>query len=209
MQITPTFFKPFFYACLVATMFSGLTACVGESALVKSGVGGAVESTIEVEFFRDGCIGEGVRLCLQVNFDGADRENFYDRIDGFNFEWGYRYTLHVSASAVENPPQDGSSIVYSLLEQLDKRAVAEPAEFSIWIPGIDLLVEKKSPGLYAFEDGKTFRCEPTVCDGLDSFSVQQFWALLVFELAANVDDPMILKRIECGDASTSFIDNCL
>jgi len=209
MQFAPTFLKPLFNACLLATMFVGLSACVGESTLRQAGAEGVVESTIEVEFFRDGCVGEGGRLCLQVMFDGADRENFFDEIDGFNFEWGYRYTLHIAARTVENPPQDGSSIAWSLLEQLDRQAVSVPGEFSIWVPGIDLLIEKKSAALYTLGDGKTFRCEPTVCDDLDSFSTQQFWALLVFELASNVDDPMILKRIECGDSPTSFIVNCL
>ncbi|MCB0965693.1 MAG: DUF4377 domain-containing protein [Ilumatobacter sp.] len=61
--------------------------------------------------------GAGPQECLVVarSEDGAT-ELFYDSIDGFSFEEGTSYVIDVSTSEVENPPADGSSIRYTLVE---------------------------------------------------------------------------------------------
>ena len=41
-------------------------------------------------------------------------------IEGFNFEAGYEYRLKVKKTHLSNPPADGSSIIYTLLEILSK-----------------------------------------------------------------------------------------
>jgi hypothetical protein len=55
----------------------------------------------------------------------ADNEQaglFYDAIDGFHFEWGYRQTLQVDRRRILNPPADGPSIEYTLVKTLEKTA---------------------------------------------------------------------------------------
>ena len=41
---------------------------------------------------------------------------FYDEIAGFQFEPGFEYTLVVAVRSVSNPPADGSSMAYRLLD---------------------------------------------------------------------------------------------
>ena len=44
----------------------------------------------------------------------------YQGIEGFDFEAGYEYRLRIKAEQLPDPPQDGSSIRYTLLEQISK-----------------------------------------------------------------------------------------
>ncbi|HEX2027454.1 MAG TPA: DUF4377 domain-containing protein [Nitriliruptorales bacterium] len=67
------------------------------------------------------CVGVEPRKCLQVReAPHGDWELFYDEIQGFDFEPGYRYELRVDVQQVEAPPADASSLRYELVEVIDK-----------------------------------------------------------------------------------------
>jgi len=53
--------------------------------------------------------------------------NFYDEIIGFTWEEGYHFTLSVLRRPVHNPPADGSSLEYSLIQVLSRIAVTAAA----------------------------------------------------------------------------------
>lgn len=63
------------------------------------------------------CVGVGRRDCLLVRSGGGEPELFYDEIQGFTFEEGYRYTLEVSRRTLPDPPADASSYTYHLERQ--------------------------------------------------------------------------------------------
>lgn len=46
-----------------------------------------------------------------------------DRIQGFDYTEGYRYTLKVMRTILKNPPADGDSYSYSLIELVSKEKV--------------------------------------------------------------------------------------
>jgi hypothetical protein len=55
-------------------------------------------------------------LCLDVTMDGAEEsENLYDAIQGFEYQWGHSYELDVEVTEMNNPPADGASIRYELV----------------------------------------------------------------------------------------------
>lgn len=62
---------------------------------------------------------------------GADWGNFYGFIDGFDYEPGYEYVLKVDSSRVVNPPQDGSAIKDTLLEQVSKSKVEQVSKSEV------------------------------------------------------------------------------
>ncbi len=70
------------------------------------------------------CVGVTPQMCMQVKetADGA-YQFFYNPIVGFTFEPGYEYELKVMVETVENPPADGSSLRYTLVEVVSKTAV--------------------------------------------------------------------------------------
>ncbi|MFD0930998.1 DUF4377 domain-containing protein [Psychroflexus salinarum] len=62
---------------------------------------------------------------------------FYSTIDGFNYQPGTIYTLSVKAEPIDNPPDDASSIKYTLLEIQSTQEVDNETLFKI-----DLKMEK-------------------------------------------------------------------
>lgn len=67
------------------------------------------------------CVGEGPRTCMMIKYDQAeDWQFFYNHIEGFEYEEGYRYTLLVERLEVKDPPQGGSSLKYVLVEVVEK-----------------------------------------------------------------------------------------
>ncbi len=66
------------------------------------------------------CIGEAPQKCLQVA-DAEDGEYlyFYDSIAGFTFEEGTSYVIDVEITEVADPPADGSSLSYRLIEVIE------------------------------------------------------------------------------------------
>lgn len=63
------------------------------------------------------CEGAHPQKCMQVKFNPDDDwQLFYDQVEGFQYEPGYRYTLLVEKLEVQDPPADGSTIQYVLVE---------------------------------------------------------------------------------------------
>jgi hypothetical protein len=68
------------------------------------------------------CVGAGPRKCMQIRESKHDEwMSFYDSIEGFSFEVGYLYQIKVEITDVEDPPADGSSKAYKLLEIVSKK----------------------------------------------------------------------------------------
>lgn len=85
------------------------------------------------------CEGAGPQECYQVK-DSPDGEwqLFYATIEGFQWEPGFIYELRVNVYQVVNPPADGSSLRYELVEVVSKTPVylgnttgIDPASVSI------------------------------------------------------------------------------
>lgn len=72
------------------------------------------------------CTGVAPQMCMLVREDpSADYTFFYGQIEGFTFEPGYEYELLVQVETIENPPADGSSLKYTLVEEVSRTAVSE------------------------------------------------------------------------------------
>jgi heat shock protein HslJ len=70
------------------------------------------------------CTGVAPQMCMQVrNSPDEEYTFFYQQIDGFTFEPGYEYELLVEVTEVANPPADGSSLSYRLVEIVNQTAV--------------------------------------------------------------------------------------
>lgn len=104
------------------------------------------------------CTGVAPQKCLQVKEDpDGEYQFFYSNIEGFTFEPGYEYELLVSVETVANPPADGSSLRYTLIEVVNKMPVAtvEPAEAAAGLEGTRWLLES-----LAGPDGETVPALP-------------------------------------------------
>lgn len=80
------------------------------------------------------CVGVGPQKCLQIKEDGqADWTYFYNQIEGFDYEEGFFYKIKVDIIKVENPPADGSSLKYKLIEVLEKSKAPFNLDKSSWL----------------------------------------------------------------------------
>lgn len=71
--------------------------------------------------------GAGPMKCMRTR--GAEAEEwtlFYSSIEGFTHEAGHVYELRVEKRTDANPPADGSSIRYRLLEIVKKQKATSP-----------------------------------------------------------------------------------
>lgn len=85
--------------------------------------------TYEVAPYTAECVGEAVQECLVVRKEGEqDWTYFYSQIEGFSYEEGYWYRILVSRRHVPDPPADGSSFEYELVEVLEREARPEGRE---------------------------------------------------------------------------------
>jgi hypothetical protein len=73
---------------------------------------------------RVDCVGEGPRKCLLVKERMEDAwQLFYDEIEGFTWEPGYIYEITVRVERIENPPADGPSLSYHLVQLVSRTEV--------------------------------------------------------------------------------------
>lgn len=122
--------------------------CAGNTARTNSKTPEKTE-TMTVQHYKVPCQGESVQLCYLVKTPGqADWEYCYDEIQGFEYEWGYVYTLEVNKTTIDNPPQDGSSIAIRLVKVLKKEAVAESFELPLSMDSAVLLEKNSGEWIY-------------------------------------------------------------
>ncbi|MFB9865532.1 DUF4377 domain-containing protein [Rufibacter immobilis] len=102
------------------TFVTLLTACSDEEV-------DRYETTMRINSYRQDCQGVGEMKCLLTQegdkIGSTEWNLFYDSIQGFQYEEGFVYTLKVRVEKIENPPADGSSRTYVLLEVLSKEKV--------------------------------------------------------------------------------------
>ena len=69
------------------------------------------------------CVGVGPMHCMQVRSDEQQPWTlFYQQIEGFQFEPGYRYQLIVSKEQLTVVPADAPSLRYQLIKVVNKVA---------------------------------------------------------------------------------------
>ena len=124
------------YLGLLLSMTLLITSCKEEEIEVAN---------IRIDHFKATAVGLGPGLALQVQEDDeigkGDWYNFYSPIEGFVYEWGYVYNLKVSKRSIANPPEDASSIAYSLEEIVSKEAVATNVTFNIDLQNVSNSIE--------------------------------------------------------------------
>lgn len=89
----------------------------------------ACQSTLATEtlYVQDklaDCIGVAPMKCMQVRGQpGESWSLFYQQIEGFTFEPGFRYQLEVTKEQLTDVPADASSLRYRLIKVVSKEAV--------------------------------------------------------------------------------------
>ncbi len=78
--------------------------------------------TLFIAHYKVECVGVAPQECFLIKGSPeGEWENFYDQIQGFDWEAGYEYELLVKVFDVINPPADSSSLRYELVEVISKQ----------------------------------------------------------------------------------------
>ena len=84
------------------------------------------EITLTVAAEDVACMGAAPMRCLQVKEgDAPTWSKFYNRIEGFTFKPGVRYTLLVRVTPISNPPADMADTRYELVRELSRSPTLE------------------------------------------------------------------------------------
>ncbi len=144
--------------------------------------------TYNIAAHKAPCVGVGLFLCSIVD-SGEGDEYFYDGIDGFEFAWGTEVTAEVRKTKVVNPPADGSSSRYTLVEILDDEPVATGTEFSWDLQGgLNNMTDTPpiDPTTMTLLDGTAFACpDATLCDAVDQANEDGADLVVTFAFAAD------------------------
>jgi heat shock protein HslJ len=83
------------------------------------------DTIIWVNSYKVDCVGVGPMKCMLVQkgetMEEGQWQNFYSKIEGFEYEPGFIYKLKVKEEQLEDVPADASSIKYILIEVLEKK----------------------------------------------------------------------------------------
>jgi heat shock protein HslJ len=94
------------------------------------------KKTLWVNSSKVACVGVGPMQCLQVKFNASENwSNFYDAIEGFEYQPGFVYELEVQVDTLDkaNLPADKSIYVYKLLNVISKKQDAKLRLNDIWV----------------------------------------------------------------------------
>lgn len=120
---------------------------------------------LRIDHRADPCWGLEPTMCLRI-LDSSDDDHRPDAIIGFTYEWGYVSELEVEVEHVDDPPEDGSSIRYHLVEIVSETAAAPTETFELPLD-VEHVVVDAADGALGLVDGPAIRCEdPAVCDTL-------------------------------------------
>ena len=102
------------------------------------------------------CVGVGPMQCLQIKrTETGTWENFYDPIEGFDFEPGFIYHIEVKIDELnENPlPADKSNLKYTLVKTISKKVDKRYLLNDIWVVTSigDLIIDKTTPQMPQLE----------------------------------------------------------
>lgn len=108
-------------AYVIAPLFLLLAGC-SQNSLTNTVADNT--KTLYIDSEPADCVGVAPMKCMKVKESpDADWEFFYQSIDGFTYEPGYRYRVSVKITNVPNPPADAPDIRYQLISVLNKDPV--------------------------------------------------------------------------------------
>lgn len=126
---------------------------------------------MRVNHYRQTAIGEGpvlVYLMQEEDDIGNDDWSYlYDGVEGFNFEPGYIYDLKVRKIDIDNPPADGSSLQYILVNVRSKEKVPEDESFDIHLKAFGYNFVRESNNEMSLLNEYLIHCDD-LCESLSS-----------------------------------------
>lgn len=152
--------------------------------------------TYEVAPYKVPCQGEAKQLCMLLKEEGSDQQRlFYDGISGFSFQWGVTQTIEVRARDIPNPPQDSSSIAYTLERVVERKRVPEGERFQLELTG-DYIWGDRLVGLTLQSAPRIACATEELCRELDQLAGDSNRKVTIeFTYPSSYDKPLVAERL--------------
>lgn len=156
------------------------------------------------------CSGVALQLCLQVRApEQTELGWFHDGIEGFEYEWGYRYEIEVEEQPVHDPPADGPSARTILLRERAKTPVAQGTEFEMVATAGERRIEEVAPDRYRLHDAAEFVCaDGGRCAELRTRIAAGARIRYTFRHAATPGEPLTIVRWEACERPPGGAPGC-
>ncbi len=128
-------------------MLAIITGCAGASRKPPA------DLLLNVYHYKVPGAGESVQLCYVIKKGNGEKEFMYDAIEGFDYQWGYNYTISVVKRVLSNPASDASAIRYRLKKIIKKEKILPTVEFDLPVIFNDqVMVENEKGGCSYFRE---------------------------------------------------------
>jgi hypothetical protein len=143
----------------------GLALLVGVTACLLTEPEQTVVRVYEIDHHGIECGGESLDLCLLAREAGdVTFVPLFPIPTGFEYRWGYRYTVEVAETPIANPPADGPGIRRHLQAVRREEQVAAGTRFEVILTGGEGRVVQIGEhrfsiyGVAEFECASSLRC---------------------------------------------------
>ena len=182
--------------------------------LITSGCGNSSDSSKTAELYlnhyKSECNSFELAMCLQSRINENDEWSYLNNpIEGFDYEWGYNYKVRVKIEEIDNPPEDASSLTYTLLEIIEKIKEPTTTLFNVAVSRTNGLIEKESEKIYTIYNDKEIECIDADCETIDSLIAQDKAILFEVKHQTDTEGPLLLEQIKCSSSRDSFRDSCI
>lgn len=131
---------------------------------------GSDNMQLKILHYRQPCQGVGIQLCYLVGENVDTAEFFYNSIEGFEYEWGYNYTLLVEKRIIDKPMADASSFSFRLIKQISKEKVSADLHFELPLVVNGHSLVKSDGGDCLYFGSVRINTGEFSCDSLSSYS---------------------------------------
>lgn len=120
---------------------------------------GSTRRVLLVEHHAAECVGVGLQLCLLVRQPTESHFSYHHGgIEGFTYEWGFRYQIEVEEHQVSELAADASSIRTVLRRIATKEPVDPATQFFLVLTAGENRVVEIAPDRYRFYGTAEFVC---------------------------------------------------
>lgn len=156
------------------------------------------------------CEGFHLQQCFLVQ-RGHDTNPtyFYDEIEGFDYEWGYRYDLIVSKYIISSAVADRSQYTYELIDVVSKTEEDQKDTFDYVARYGRASINKYDQTTYQLVNRNYFICEIDLCAAVDATIDQEQAVVLKFRHSKEPGGLLQLVAVSCADDTSEFTNNCL
>ena len=150
------------HAIFILTMMLFVSGCGSDN-------NDGITQELSIASSKQVCFGMIQALCKQTTDlnigENSQPSLMLSSIEGFEYRWGYTTVVRIRRTEIDNPPADGSSFRYLLLNVISDTEDEIGTEYFYERVGIFENTFTESEGQYQFL-GNDIECQPALCDDL-------------------------------------------